>query len=47
MKTNPYRSHSVVAAVAASLVTTVLMASLVESFEPSRLIQLTATRMAT
>ncbi len=39
MKTNPYRSHSVVAAVAASLVTTVLMASLVESFEPSRLIQ--------
>ena len=39
MKTNPYRSHSIVAAVAASLVTTVLVASLVESFEPARLIQ--------
>ena len=40
MKTNPYRSHSVAAAVAATLVTTVLVASLVESFNPSQLIQL-------
>lgn len=39
MKTNPYRSHSVAAALAATIVTTVLVASLVESFEPARLIQ--------
>jgi hypothetical protein len=39
MKTNQYRSHSVAAALAAAIVTTVLVASLVESFEPARLIQ--------
>jgi hypothetical protein len=39
MKTNQYRSHSVAAAVAAALVTTVLVASLVESFEPSQLLR--------
>ena len=40
MKTNPYRSHSVAAAVAAAVVTTVLCASLVASFEPEQLYQL-------
>jgi hypothetical protein len=39
MKTNPYRSHSVAAALAATIVTTVLVGSLVESFEPAQLIQ--------
>jgi hypothetical protein len=39
MKTHTYRSHSVAAALAATLVTAVLVASLVESFEPARLIQ--------
>jgi hypothetical protein len=39
MKTNPYRSHSVAAALAATIVTTVLVASLVESFDPAQLIQ--------
>ena len=39
MKTNSYRSHSVAAAVAAALVTTVLVASLVESFEPAQLLR--------
>ena len=39
MKTNPYRSHSVAAALAATIVTTVLVASLVESFEPAQLYQ--------
>lgn len=39
MKTNQYRSHSVAAALAATIVTTVLVASLVESFEPAQLIQ--------
>ncbi len=39
MKTNPYRSHSTAAALAATIVTTVLVASLVESFEPARLLQ--------
>ena len=40
MKTNPYRSHSIAAALAATFVTTVLLGSLVESFEPAQLIQL-------
>lgn len=40
MKTNPYRSHSVAGAVVAALVTTVICASLVESFEPQQLFQL-------
>ena len=39
MKTNQYRSHSVAAALAAAIVTTVLVASLVESFEPARLLR--------
>jgi hypothetical protein len=39
MKTNQYRSHSVAAALAATIVTTVLVGSLVESFEPAQLIQ--------
>ncbi len=39
MKTNPYRSHSTAAALAATIVTTVLVGSLVESFEPARLLQ--------
>jgi len=39
MKTNPYRSHSVTAALAAAVVTTVLVSSLVESFEPAQLIR--------
>jgi hypothetical protein len=40
MKTNPYRSHSTAAALAATIVTTVLVASLVESFGPARLLQI-------
>jgi hypothetical protein len=40
MKTNQYRSNSIAAAVAATLVTTVLVASLVESFEPAQLFRL-------
>jgi hypothetical protein len=40
MKTNQYRSHSIAAALAATFVTTVLVSSLVESFEPARLFQL-------
>jgi hypothetical protein len=39
MKTNEYRSHSVAAALAATVVTTVLLATLVESFEPAQLLQ--------
>lgn len=39
MKTNQYRSHSVAAALAATIVTTVLVGTLVESFEPAQLIQ--------
>jgi len=39
MKTNQYRSHSVAAALAATIVTTVLVGSLVESFEPAQLLQ--------
>jgi len=39
MKSNQYRSHSVAAALAATIVTTVLVGSLVESFEPAQLIQ--------
>jgi hypothetical protein len=40
MKTNQYRNNSIAAAVAATLVTTVLVASLVESFEPAQLFRL-------
>ena len=39
MKTNAYRSHSVAAALAATVVTTVLLATLVESFEPAQLLR--------
>jgi len=39
MKTNQYRSHSVAAALAATIVTTALVGTLVESFEPAQLIQ--------
>jgi hypothetical protein len=38
MKTNQYRSHSIAAALAATFVTTVLVSSLVESFEPAQLL---------
>jgi hypothetical protein len=37
MKTNPYRGHSIAAAVAAALVTTVLVGSVVESLNPAAL----------
>ena len=37
MKTNPYRRHSVAAALAAALVTTVLAGSIVEGFNPADL----------
>ncbi len=40
MKTNQYRSHSIAAALAATFVTTVLVSSLVESFEPGQLLQI-------
>ena len=40
MKTNQYRSHSIAAALAATFVTTVLVSSLVESFEPTQLLQI-------
>ena len=40
MKTNQYRSHSIAAALAATFVTTVLVSSLVESFEPSQLLRI-------
>ena len=39
MKTNPYRSHSVIASFAAAIVTTVLVSTLVEAFEPAQLLQ--------
>jgi hypothetical protein len=39
MKSNSYRSHSVAAALAATVVTTVLLATLVESFEPEQLLR--------
>jgi hypothetical protein len=39
MKTNQYRSHSIAAALAATFVTTVLVSSLVESFEPAPLLR--------
>ena len=39
MKINQYRSHSVAAALAATIVTTVLVASVVESFEPAQLLR--------
>lgn len=40
MKTNQYRSHSFAAALAATFVTTVLVSSLVDSFEPAQLLRL-------
>lgn len=40
MKTNQYRSHSIAAALAATFVTTVLVSSLVESFEPGQLLRI-------
>jgi hypothetical protein len=40
MKSNQYRSHSIAAAVAAALVTTMLVSSLVESFEPAQLLRI-------
>lgn len=39
MKSNPYRRHSVAAAVAAAVVTTALVGALSESLNPSRLFQ--------
>jgi len=39
VKTNPYRSHPVAAALAAAFVTAALMASVVESFEPAKLLR--------
>jgi hypothetical protein len=39
MKSNQYRSHSVGAALAATIVTAVLVATLVESFEPAQLLR--------
>jgi hypothetical protein len=39
MKTQQYRSHSVAAALAAAFVSTVIVASLVESFEPAQLLR--------
>jgi hypothetical protein len=39
VKTNPYRSHPIGGAVAAALVTAALMASVVESFEPAKLLR--------
>lgn len=40
MKTKPYRSHSIAAALAATFVTTVLVSSLVQSFEPAQLLRI-------
>ena len=40
MKTNQYRRHSVAAAVAATIISAVLVSSLVESFEPAQLLRL-------
>ncbi len=40
MKTNQYRRHTIAAALAATFVTTVLVSSLVESFEPSQLLRI-------
>jgi hypothetical protein len=40
MKTNQYRSHSIAAALAATFVTTLLVSSLVQSFEPARLLRI-------
>jgi hypothetical protein len=39
VKTNPYRSHPVAGALAAAFVTAALMASVVESFEPAKLLR--------
>ena len=40
MKSNPYRRHSIAAALAATFVTTVLVSSLVQSFEPAQLLRI-------
>lgn len=40
MKTNQYRNHPVAAALAATFITTVLVSSLVESFEPAQLLRI-------
>jgi hypothetical protein len=40
MKTSQYRSHSIAAALAATFVTTVLVSSLVQSFEPAQLLRI-------
>jgi hypothetical protein len=40
MKTNQYRSHSIAAALAATFVTTVLVSSLVDSFDPAQLLRI-------
>lgn len=37
MKTNPYRSHSVAAALAATLVTAALIGTVVEALNPSKI----------
>jgi hypothetical protein len=42
MKSNQYRTRPIAAALAATFVTTVLVSSLVESFEPSQLLRLDA-----
>lgn len=40
MKTKQYRNHPVAAALAATFITTVLVSSLVESFEPAQLLRI-------
>ena len=40
MKTNQYRNHPVAAALAATFITTVLVSSLVESFDPAQLLRI-------
>ncbi len=40
MKTNQYRSHSIAAALTATFVTTVLVSTLVQSFEPAQLLRI-------
>jgi len=40
MNANRYRSHPIAAAIAATFVTTMLVSTLVDSFEPAQLIQL-------
>lgn len=46
MKSNPYRGHSVAAAAAAALVTTVLAGAIVEGFNPAKLEHAAANRGA-